>query len=744
MRVEELALPVEAKRVLLEHGYSELFPPQREAVRAGLLEGRSIVVASPTGSGKSLIALLAALRVLGEPGEGCRVVYAAPLRSLVYERAGEWRSILEKLGRRVAVSTGDYDRVEPWLGEADAVMVTYEKLDSLLRHGAGLLAEVCVFIVDEIHYVGDARRGPVLETVIARLMAMNDGMQVVALSATISNAGEIAAWLGARLVESSWRPVRLREGVFNNYVVEWSDGEETRVEKRTRNPTLDAALDAVAGGGQALIFVNSRRKAVELAEKLAAAAASNGEVRRLLDPGGAAEPYVEELRGRHEHRELNEKLARLLGMGVGFHHAGLASYQRDVVEKAFRARVLRVLVATPTLAAGVNLPARRVVVDTLYRFRSGRGSEPIKVSEYKQLAGRAGRPGLDPVGEAVIIARTWEQAWEALVGYVKGEPEPIVSKLVSEAALRSQVLAVVSSLGVATVSEVASVFERTLYAVQVGPPFEEVDRITWVLDEYGFVSRVGDVVEATETGRRVAELYIDPLTGYRMLRGLEALRAERPPIERLLFLSLWSPDATRIRPPRGLHLALEMEAEQLLEDLGFKPYEEVGEADIAVAAEALYTADMLLDWVMEKPEDAILAKYGIDPGDLRAVVETTNWLVYSMAQLARITGHPAATYLDKLTVMVKHGVQEELVELVKLPGIGRVRARRLYEAGYRNPGDLAGLSPEQLASLLRGLGEERARQALVEAQRTATKRETASQAGAQRKRQRSILDYLGG
>ena len=744
MRVEELALPVEAKRVLLEHGYSELFPPQREAVRAGLLEGRSIVVASPTGSGKSLIALLAALRVLGKPGKGCRVVYAAPLRSLVYERAGEWRSILGKLGRRVAVSTGDYDRVEPWLGEADAVMVTYEKLDSLLRHGAGWLAEVCVLIVDEIHYVGDARRGPVLETVIARLMAMNDGMQAVALSATISNAGEIAAWLGARLVESGWRPVRLREGVFSNYVVEWSDGEETRVEKRTRNPTLDAALDAVAGGGQALIFVNSRRKAVELAEKLAAAATSNGEVRRLLDPGGAAEPYVEELRGRHEHRELNEKLARLLGMGIGFHHAGLASYQRDVVEKAFRARVLRVLVATPTLAAGVNLPARRVVIDTLYRFRSGRGSEPIKVSEYKQLAGRAGRPGLDPVGEAVIIARTWEQAWEALVGYVKGEPEPIVSKLVSEAALRSQVLAVVSSLGVATVSEVASVFERTLYAVQVGPPFEEVDRITWVLDEYGFVSRVGDVAEATETGRRVAELYIDPLTGYRMLRGLETLRAERPPIERLLFLALWSPDATRIRPPRGLHLALEMEAEQLLEDLGFKPYEEVGEADIAVAAEALYTADMLLDWVMEKPEDAILAKYGIDPGDLRAVVETTNWLVYSMAQLARITGHPAATYLDKLTVMVKHGVQEELVELVKLPGIGRVRARRLYEAGYRNPGDLAGLSPEQLASLLRGLGEERARQALVEAQRAAAKREAASQEGAQRKRQRSILDYLGG
>ncbi|HID41110.1 MAG TPA: DEAD/DEAH box helicase, partial [Pyrodictium sp.] len=279
MRVEDLPLPTEAKRVLLERDYSELFPPQEEAQRAGLLNGESIVVASPTGSGKSLIALLAALRVLAGPGKRRRIIYAAPLRSLVYERAEEWRSILESLGRRVAVSTGDYDRVEPWLGEADAVMVTYEKLDSLLRHGASWLADVCVLVVDEIHYVGDPRRGPVLEAVIARLTAMNDGMQVVALSATISNAGEIAAWLGARLVESNWRPVELREGVFNNYVIEWGDGGESRVEKRTRNHSLDVALDAVADGGQALVFVNSRRKAVELAEKLAAAVANDSEVR---------------------------------------------------------------------------------------------------------------------------------------------------------------------------------------------------------------------------------------------------------------------------------------------------------------------------------------------------------------------------------------------------------------------------------------------------------------------------------
>jgi len=711
-RVEHLSLDERVKQALREMGIQHLFPPQREAVEKGLLEGRSLVVSSPTGSGKSLVALLAAARTVLSGG---RAVYAAPLRSLVYERAREWRRLLEPLGARVAVATGDYDRTEPWLARSDAILVTYEKLDSLLRHRVQWLRDVDLLVVDEAHYVGDSRRGPVLETVVARFKAMKPGIQILAMSATIPNAEELAEWLAAELVVSSWRPVPLREGVAYSARITWSDGVEDRVSRRTGNLSLDAALDAVEQGGQALIFVNRRRKAVELASKLATAAALNPNVRGVLvgEQGNPLDVLLE----RTEHRELNKLLHRLAAVGVGFHHAGLASYQREAIEAAFRERRLRVLVATPTLAAGVNLPARRVIVDSLYRYAGGK-SVPIAVAEYKQLAGRAGRPGLDEAGEAVIVARDRRAAEHAMRTYILGSPEPVTSKLVSEKALRSQVLAVVAG-GAGSRRDVEGVFANTLYAQTYGAPVRHVEEALRLLEDIGLVASESDMVEATSLGRRVAELYIDPLTARTMLRGLGRIRSERMALHDALFLAVWNTDSVLAKPPRRLMLQLEAEAEDYLEGLGFNTYRELSAADIALAAQALYTVDLLVDWVMEKPEDEILAKYNVDPGDFRAITEAATWLVYSMQQLAAETGHPAAAWLSRLELMVKHGVREDVVELVRLPHIGRVRARMLYNAGLRTLLDVASVSPEELAVKIPGLGAERAREVVEAARRLA-------------------------
>jgi helicase len=721
MSVEELQVSERLKGLLRGAGIERLFPPQAEAVRQGLLDGQSLVVSSPTGSGKSLIALLAAMATVETGG---RAVYAAPLRSLVYERAAEWGRFLEPLGARVSVATGDYDRVEPWLEKSDALLLTYEKLDSLLRHGASWLSETRLLVVDEAHYIGEPRRGPVLETVIARFRRLAPLAQVIAMSATIPNAEELAEWLSARLVRSSWRPVPLREGVGYSGRIAWADGGESRYERYTGNASLDIALDAVAQGGQALVFVNSRKKAVELASRLAQRAALDQKLRRLLDPG--RNPLAE-LASRPEHRSLNSLLQRLASYGVGFHHAGLASYQREAVENAFRRGLLRVLVATPTLAAGVNLPARRVVVDSVYRYSGGR-SAPISVSEYKQLAGRAGRPGLDPYGEAVIVARSSSAARGLLERYIHGSPEPVVSKLVSEKALRSQVLAV--SVAEGSISGVLEVFRGTFYAYMFGDPRSYVEDTVRLLADIGLLEAGGSgSIRATQLGRRVAELYIDPLTAQRMLRGLERLYTGRPPVHDVLFLALWNSDSVLARPPRRLQLDLEAEAEEYLEGLGFDPLRELTAADVAQAAQALYTVDILVDWIMEAPEDKILEKYGIDPGDLRAVTETATWLVYAMQQLAEIKGHPAAPWLRRLEAMVKSGVREELVELVQLPHIGRVRARMLYEAGLRSLSDIARAGPERLAALLPGLGAERAREAVEAARRLLLKQQARALGG---------------
>ena len=713
-RVENV-LPEWAKKILSSLGITTLFPPQKKAIERGVLEGKSLVVASPTGSGKSLVALLGVVSRLLE--SRCKAVYMAPLKSIVYERAAEWRRILESMGFKLVVTTGDYDRVDPGLEKADIVLTTYEKFDSLLRHRVEWVSDICVTVVDEIHFIDDVDRGPILEVILSRLISSIQSLQVIGLSATISNASEVAEWLGAELVTSDWRPVELREGACYRYEVFWDSGDRDKINRVTGAVVYDLALDTISEGGQALIFVNSRRKAVDLATKLAETTYVLSSVKKMLEVDSSiCSEIINLLSTRSEHRELNERLAKLAMRGIGFHHAGLASYQRAVIENLFRKGCIKILFATPTLAAGVNLPARRVVVDSIYRYVPGSGvSVPIKVAEYRQLAGRAGRPGLDPYGEAIILVRSYSELERVLDKYIGGRPEPIVSKLVSEKALRSQVLAVISSSIDRSLASTISLFRRTLYAAQRGDPSHVVKDTIRLLSEMGFVSIENGYLRPTSIGRRVAELYIDPITADRMLKGLRALSAQHNStgiITDALFLSLWNSDSVRARVPRGLSLELEYEAEELLERLGFEPYRNVDEIDIGIAAEALYTSKALMEWINEKPEDEILEKYGIDPGDFRAIIEASTWLTYSLYQLATVTRNPIATEVKYLHVMVRHGVRRELVELVELPYIGRVRARQLYQAGYRKPSDLLSLTPEKLAILVKGIGVERAREIL--------------------------------
>ncbi len=280
MRVDDVKeLPRVAREALKDAGFRELFPPQVEALRKDLLNGANIVVSAPTASGKSLIALMAALKHILE---NRKVIYVAPLKSLVYEKAQSWGTVISKVGGRLAVSTGDYDRIEPGLARANMVLMTYEKLDSLLRHGVTWLYNIGLLIVDEIHYISDTKRGPVLEVSLARILSRSSTVQVVAMSATISNALDVAKWLNAELVLSNWRPVQLREGILYRGKIVWSNGEEERVRRYTGDASIDAALDCIEDGGQSLVFVQSRRKAVNLALKLLKYAEKNPRIKSVL------------------------------------------------------------------------------------------------------------------------------------------------------------------------------------------------------------------------------------------------------------------------------------------------------------------------------------------------------------------------------------------------------------------------------------------------------------------------------
>jgi helicase len=654
-----------------------------------------MVMAVPTAAGKTLTALMAILkRVLA--GQG-RALYMVPLRALASEKYEEFMG-LESLGLKVALSTGDYDSSDPWLAKYDVIVATNEKVDSLIRHGAGWLEEVAVAVADEVHLLGDATRGPTLEVVLAKLKKLCREAQFLALSATIRNASEIASWLSAELVESSWRPVPLRMGVFLEGRIYFDDGSvvEASLPKGV-DPVSGLASQTVGGGGQALVFTNTRQSSLTYAERVKAQLAPwlSREERKAL------KELADEVLSEGEVNRVSQRLAGCIRGGAAFHHAGLLASHRRLVEKAFRSFKLKVVCATPTLAAGVNLPARRVILQDYRRYDPGLGYSPIPTLEFHQMAGRAGRPQFDEYGEAILVARTKQEMEALMENYIQAQPERIWSKLASEPALRSHVLSYIASLPSASEEDLMSFISHTFYSHQYGPGTAQpsLRRVLSFLEREGFVASTSAGYIATMLGLRVSQLYIDPLSAVIIREGLAAKPSATP----LGYLQLVcsTPDVPKVYLRRGdrkrLEPLLSEEASGMLmpppdpdeDPYGFEEY-----------LASFKTASILHDWIEELPEDQIIERRGVGPGDIYSLSQTAKWLVYSARELCRVLGFNS--HLQPLYVLeerLKVGCREELLALTRLEGVGRVRARSLYNAGFRSLEDLAKASLAQLTSV---------------------------------------------
>ncbi|MBS7618845.1 DEAD/DEAH box helicase, partial [Candidatus Bathyarchaeota archaeon] len=439
MRIDELPVHESIKKIFLEEGIYELYPPQEDAFkRTKVLDGGNLLMASPTASGKTLVAEVCALKHILELNG--KVLYTTPLKALAsekYERFKRYENLKKSYGEkvRVAVSTGDYDSSDPWLGKYDLIVTTYEKFDSLLRHGATWVKEISLLVVDEIHYLGQGDRGPTLEVVLTRFRRLNHKGQILTLSATVRNVEEIAEWLNAEYITTDWRPVKLREGVYVDGRVIFNDGTALEIEEHG-NPIESITYDTIRNGGQILIFTDTRRNAVALAKRLTKT------VKPLLNKQTEKnlKRIANSILSNESVTSLDESLASFIENGVAFHHAGLKHERRTVIEDSFRKGYIKALTATPTLAAGVNLPARRVTLTSYERYEPGYGRSPISVMEYKQMIGRAGRPNYDPMGESILIARNGDEADFIMEHYIYARPERIWSNLGAEPYLRSHVL----------------------------------------------------------------------------------------------------------------------------------------------------------------------------------------------------------------------------------------------------------------------------------------------------------------
>lgn len=689
MKIDELTLGPSATQYLTKQGLTKLYPPQEQAVKAGLLDGKSILVAAPTASGKTLIALLAMMRFLASK-EG-KVVYLTPLRALASEKFAEFKKLVKvDFGRsiNIAISTGDFDSVDRELENADVIVLTNEKMDSLIRHGVEWTDKIGLVVADEVHLIGDPDRGPTLEIILTKLKDLPNRPQILALSATITNSDELAKWLGCEIVQSEWRPVPLAEGIFDGGTIMWSNGDSTEVDCSIRGPAIDLCLETVKSGGQSLVFAETRVRSVSLATKGADAVAKL----LTLSEKKELEDISAKILDANEHTEMVKTLASLLKKGVGFHHAGLNQNCRETIETEFRNGKIKLLASTPTLAAGVNLPARRVVISSIARYDvKSASNKPISVLEYKQLCGRAGRPQYDKFGEAIIVGNS--NATDLIEYYINGTPEPITSQLANDKALRVHILShIVSNPGVKN-DDLLNFFQKTLAGIQTRKntlKFSIDVAKRFLLNEKLIVQKA-ERFAATEFGKKVSMLYLDPLTAIYFKRGLEVVSENKK--HTLGFLHLIT-SSEEFFPKFSLRNKDYEIVSNLIENHSSELIESISEYDCSRSLIALH------EWLNESSEVHLSDNLGIESGDMYRMTELADWLVYCLYELAKLLER--ADLLEELTVLrkrIQYGIKEELIELVQIRGIGRIRARKLFANGVRNLEDLHKIPVDKLAQI---------------------------------------------
>ena len=673
MKVEHLPIDGAVKSRLRSMGIESLYPPQERAVEAGLLDGESLLVSTPTASGKTLLALLASIKALER---GYKTLYLSPLRALTSEKAEYFKKILEPLNVKVAAVSRDYDSPEEWLKHVDIIVATYEKADSCIRHRSPWLRDVGLIVLDEVHLLSDEERGPRLEVAATALMRIAPDAQRLGLSATVTNHGEISSWIGAKPILSDWRPTELRESVYYNGKLYFlnSGRLESEEVKVAGNPLISLTVNCILDGGQVMIYAHSRRMgesyAHKLAERIGALAMDREGLRRDADM----------IRAEGRGLEMAELLASYIERGVAFHHAGLTHQLRRIVEESFLRRRLKVICATPTLAAGVNIPARMVIIPEVKK-----SVKDMSVMEYKQLAGRAGRPGFDRVGYSVMIASSKRKLTTLVRRYLSGEPEPVRSNLLRR--ISWAILASMSSGLVEDEGDLEEFMSSTLLKIQ------GIYDQRLVYRELDFLRRIGLIdpnsFELTRLGRRVAELCVDPITAV-LARKVSSSKTIDEDIA-LIALSA-SPDISPIAYEAPLHMIDPFTS--ALEKLGWSA--EGREMEVIGKAFALKL------WINEVSEETISNVYGIAPGDLLVLKENAEWISSAVAELLlvlRSLRH--GLYFMELSERIRHGVKPELLQLCSIEGVGRVRARMLYNSGFKSVEDVARAPLEKLLEVPR-------------------------------------------
>ncbi len=465
--------------ILKKRKISGLRPIQMAAIELGLFFRQNFLICTASGSGKTLIGELAiAYATLNKFGKG---IYLVPYKAIAVEKYLMFKNEYGPYGLKIALCSGDSDTEAEELNDSSIIVTTYEKLDSILRSAAfgGMkwTNSISCVVIDEIHVLGEPGRGPRLETLIIRLTERISTIQIIALSATIANPEFFAEWLSSlgkqfSIIKSDYRPIPLQ------YDLRKCDNKDSELKQMVKKDLQE--------GGQVMVFLNRRASTILVADRLSEL------TQKYLDSEDKfrLEKMIQEMK---KNPFSSKTLQKILAKGIGFHNASLDPKDKLFVERAFEQRLIKCIVCTSTLAAGVNTPARHVIVRNFeqyipnmflqleelhyepeYEVRPGKASVfvPIPNNQLFQILGRAGRPGKDHIGIGTILVSNQDEVDWVVQHYFKydtksGQLNPkygmLQSQLNNSDVLKEQILLLIANYKAITYKKIVEFMKKTYF-----------------------------------------------------------------------------------------------------------------------------------------------------------------------------------------------------------------------------------------------------------------------------------------
>jgi len=594
-----------------------------------------------------------------------KAIFLTPLRALANELHQNWKNEFDH--NTVGIFTGDFGSGKTAKSEtydkSDVMIMTPEKLDACTRfwsHHWHWLPKVDLVIVDEVHLLLDTYRGPRLEGAIKRLRRLNPFARIIMLSATIGNLNELADWIEGIPFKSTWRPIPLTWDFV--YFKKPDDKPLLLFETVNRN---------IKEAKQSLVFVQSRRRAVSLAERL-----------------------------------------REFGLTSAAHHAGFEHRDRKKIEDKFRKKQTQVLVTTSTLEMGLNLPASQVVLYDVQEF-NGQEFKPLSTVSVWQRGGRAGRPGLDTSGEIVLFIPSWQKS--GTKEYLQGKFEPIRTSLNKDSQLVEQILTEVASRLSRNAHQLHRNFQTSLALKPVSN--KDIDIQLETMLDAGFLRRQADhslplekqLLTATRQGRVAVRHMLSPHT-VKTLTLINDISQELSFFDIALVVSS-TPDCQPILPVD--YEELNTLAAALSAENSFFLGENSRIQGLPISGKRLLSslkmALLMREWTRHGDLPTLSEKYDLYPFEIKRLFESAIRILVGWVSLfgkvdQDTESNSEGTYslqkmINVFRVMLDQGLDEEQVTLTFVAGIGPTWARRIVDSGITDIEDLAMSTPDQLIEL---------------------------------------------